>query len=128
VLAARSRVRRRPEFTAVMRGGRRAGAQRLVVHLLAAPERSTTAPPRAGFIVGRSVGPAVVRNRVRRRLRHLVAALLADLPAGSLLVVRALPAAATSSFAALGDDLDRALRRARQPTPGRAAHPPRPGR
>lgn len=30
-------------------------------------------PPRVAYAVGRAVGPAVVRNRVRRRLRALVA-------------------------------------------------------
>ena len=62
-------------------------------------------------MVARAVGPAVVRNRVRRRLRHLVASRLADLPAGSRIVVRALPPAATSSFSELGADLDAALAR-----------------
>ncbi|NIU05075.1 MAG: ribonuclease P protein component, partial [Gammaproteobacteria bacterium] len=58
---------------------------------------------------GRSVGNAVVRNAVRRRLRHLIRDRLARLPAGTDVVVRALPAAATASSALLGDDLDRSL-------------------
>jgi len=47
-----------------------------------------------GFVVSKAVGNAVTRNRVKRRLRHLVVPLLA----GSRdveVVVRALPAAAT---------------------------------
>jgi ribonuclease P protein component len=67
--------------------------------------------PRAGFIVGKSVGNAVVRNRVRRRLRHLVAARLRALPPGASIVVRALPPAATASPTVLTRDLDTALRR-----------------
>ena len=51
----------------------------------------------------------MTRNLVRRRLRHLVRARLDRLPAGSRLVVRAMPAAATASAATLGDQLDRAL-------------------
>src|SRR5215813_4730379 len=54
--------------------------------------------PRAGFVVSRAVGGAVARNRVRRRLRHLMRDRLVSLPAG-----------ATRSSAALGVDLDRAL-------------------
>jgi ribonuclease P protein component len=50
---------------------------------------------RVGFVVARSVGNAVTRNRVRRRLRHLAAARLAETPAGTDLVVRALPRAAS---------------------------------
>jgi ribonuclease P protein component len=59
--------------------------------------------------VSKAVGNAVVRNQVRRRLRHLVRPRLAELPAGALVVVRALPAAALSAYAALGADLDTAL-------------------
>jgi ribonuclease P protein component len=57
--------------------------------------------------VSRAVGPAVTRNRVRRRLRHLAAAQLDLLPAGSRVVVRALPRSASASYA----ELDAALRR-----------------
>jgi ribonuclease P protein component len=70
-----------------------------------------TGGAQVGFVVGKSVGNAVVRNRVRRRLRHLVATRLPALPPGASLVVRALPRAATASSAVLGRDLDSALRR-----------------
>ena len=86
----------------------------MVVHLLIdEPAQASTA--RAGFVVSKAVGNAVVRNRVRRRLRHLVRPRLADLPAGASLVVRALPDAATASFDRLGADLDAALAAARSP-------------
>ena len=65
-----------------------------------------------GLVVARSVGNAVTRNRVRRRLRHLARERLTSLPAGSVLVVRALPAAAAASYDGLGRDLDSALRKA----------------
>lgn len=81
----------------------------MVVHVHVDP---VGGKPKAGFVVGRVVGPAVVRNRVRRRLRHLVAARLGSLPPGSQLVVRATGEAAALSFAALGDSLDAALPRA----------------
>jgi ribonuclease P protein component len=68
-------------------------------------------PARAGFVVSKAVGPAVVRNRVKRRLRHLVRDRLDRLPAGSLVVVRALPPAADADYADLARDLDTALRR-----------------
>jgi ribonuclease P protein component len=69
-------------------------------------------------VVSRAVGGAVVRNKVRRRLRHLVSERLAGLPPGSTLVVRALPQAARSSYAELGADLDGALAAARAPRRG----------
>jgi ribonuclease P protein component len=114
VLSAAQRVRRGADFAATIRGGRRAGRGTVVVHLLhEEPAQATTA--RAGFVVSKAVGNAVVRNRVRRRLRHLARPLLGDLPAGALLVVRALPPAAGASFATLGDDLTAALAAACRP-------------
>ncbi|HEY0698948.1 MAG TPA: ribonuclease P protein component, partial [Micromonospora sp.] len=77
-------------------------------------------PTRAGFVVSKAVGNAVVRNTVRRRLRHLVRDRLSALPSGAVLVVRALPAAAGASHARLAADLDSALAAARDPRrPGR---------
>jgi ribonuclease P protein component len=73
-------------------------------------------------VVARTVGGAVIRNRVRRRLRHLMAPRLARLPAGSRVVVRALPPAAAASGPELATDLDAALDRclAATPVPTRA--------
>jgi ribonuclease P protein component len=67
--------------------------------------------PLVGFAVSRAIGGAVVRNRVRRRLRHLVRSRLSLLPPGSLVVVRALPASAATP-SRLEPDLDAALRKA----------------
>jgi len=84
-----------------------------VVHLLeaAAPDSRFLAP-RVGFVVSKAVGNAVVRNLVRRRLRHLVRERLPDLPISSVLVIRALPGSATATYSELSSDLDRALSRA----------------
>jgi ribonuclease P protein component len=111
VLPATARLRQRAEFTATVRRGRRGKSGLVAVHLDDAPVGSTgeLEPARVGFVVSRAVGPAVVRNRVLRRLRHLMAARLARLPIGSRVVVRAFPSAATASSAGLADALDRAL-------------------
>lgn len=58
------------------------------------------------YAIGKPVGPAVVRNRVRRRLRAAVAEL--DPTAGTYLIATS-PAAAASSYQALRDDLAAAL-------------------
>jgi ribonuclease P protein component len=97
-------------FSTAVRSGRRAGTRTLVLHR-AVPSVAPADPARVGFVVSKAVGNAVVRNRVKRRLRHLVAERLDVLPVGSVLVVRALPASATASYAALGTDLDVAWRR-----------------
>ena len=98
-------------FRAVVRRGRRSGGPTVVLHLLVPDSGAVQASPRAGFVVSKAVGTAVVRNRVKRRLRHLVAERLEQLPAHALLVVRALPAAALASYDDLGHELDRCLAR-----------------
>ncbi len=93
----------------VIRAGSRAATRTVVVHV---HSWDTQAPARAGFVVGRSVGGSVVRHRVTRRLRHLMVEVLEDLPAGTDVVVRALPPAGGASSAELASDLSSGLRRA----------------
>ena len=63
-----------------------------------------------GYALGRAVGSAVVRNRLRRRFRVLMRdrALAGTLVDGRYLVSVS-PAAASATFATLGHHLDRAL-------------------
>ena len=70
-------------------------------------------PARVGFVVSKAVGGAVVRNRVKRRLRHAMRERVAALPEHAVLVVRAQPPAAAASYPELLDDLDRCLDRVR---------------
>jgi ribonuclease P protein component len=109
VLPAQIRMRRSVDFAAAVRRGRRVRRGAVVVHI----HRSSAAAGGAlvGLVVGRSVGGSVVRHRVSRRLRAVVASRLDRLPPGGRVVLRALPAAATASSAQLGADLDAALDR-----------------
>ncbi len=109
MLAASNRLRRSDDYRRAVRLGRRAGRRTVVLHLLRSEQPDT--PARVGFVVNKAVGGAVRRNKVHRRLRALMAAQLPDLPAGSLVVVRALPAAATASYDELGADVVTGLRR-----------------
>ncbi|MGC4744936.1 ribonuclease P protein component [Micromonospora sp. DT201] len=132
MLAAAQRLRRSTDFAAAVRGGRRAGRGAVVVHLtvpvtadpsqLTSPEpvrdssaEQSSVPSRAGFVVSKAVGNAVIRNKVRRRLRALVRDRMTALPGGSTLVVRALPAAAQAPYLRLAADLDAAIAVARSP-------------
>ncbi|WP_078490951.1 ribonuclease P protein component [Streptomyces scopuliridis] len=116
MLPTENRLRRREDFATAVRRGRRAGRPLLVVHLRSgatdphAPGESAS-PTRAGFVVSKAVGGAVVRNRVKRRLRHLIRERLSELPPGSLVVVRALPGAGDAEYAYLARDLDAAFQR-----------------
>ena len=127
MLPADHRLRRREDFALAVRRGRRSGSELLVAHVLTSAAMTTepmtrpstsseghqpTPPPaRVGFVVSKAVGGAVVRTRVKRRLRALVAARMPLLPAGALVVVRANAAAADASSAELGRCLDRVLSR-----------------
>ena len=95
-------MRHADDFRDTLRHGVRCGRTSLVVHA----RRSPLASSRAGFIVSKAVGNAVNRNRVKRRLRHLVAAALPSVPFSVDVVVRALPPATTEDLAA---DLSSAL-------------------
>ncbi|MCF6522211.1 ribonuclease P protein component [Streptomyces sp. JJ36] len=121
MLPSEHRLRRREDFSAAVRRGRRAGRPRLVVHLFRGdaaargtdPHDAGGSPPpaRAGFVVSKAVGNAVVRNLVKRRLRHLIRDRLGALPPGSLVVVRALPGAGAAGHDELARDLDTAMQR-----------------
>lgn len=128
-------MRRAPDFRSTVRRGGRAGGRHLVVHVLVpatvpAPddgrEPDSGVPGRTvvGLIVPRTVGDAVRRTLVKRRLRHVMAQRLGAVPAGSRVVVRAAPGAAEASSAVLASEVDAALvrclrpRRPRRPVKG----------
>jgi ribonuclease P protein component len=108
-------LKKRSEFLWV-RGGRRWSVAAFV---LEARSRQNVAegeaPARFGYTVSKKVGGAVLRNRVRRRLRALTAALEPDqVHPGFDYVLIARTAAAERSFADLKADLDQALLRVHQ--------------
>jgi ribonuclease P protein component len=105
-------MRHGAEFALTVRTGARAGRPSVVGHLLVRADGLHEAEPaRVGFVVSRAVGPAVTRNRVKRRLRELMRGYLHCLPGGSLLVVRANAAAAHASQPDLAADLDSVISR-----------------
>ena len=113
MLPADHRLATSDDFRRTVRQGRRAGSATLVVHLWVDADAAPV-PAQVGFTVGKAVGNAATRNRVKRRLRHLTRehlAALEELPGRAALVVRALPAAAEASYASLGADLARTLSR-----------------
>ncbi len=108
-------LKKRSDFLWV-RGGRRWSAAAFV---LEARGRQNVAegegPARFGYTVSKKVGGAVVRNRVRRRLRALTAALSPEqVQAGFDYVLIARSGAVARSFADLKADLDQALLRVHQ--------------
>jgi ribonuclease P protein component len=102
VLPRLLRMRSSKDFRRTTRRGLRVSRPTLIVHAVHAPDDVAStrdavgrSSPRVGFVVSGALGNAVTRNRVKRRLRHLAAAHVADTPVGIDIVVRAQPRAAT---------------------------------
>ena len=88
------RIRDRATFEALRRSGRR--ARRGPVTVTYAPVRSDPgAPARVAYAVGKRVGGAVERNRLRRRLRAIVAETADGVPPGAYLIAAGPEAAGT---------------------------------
>lgn len=100
-------MRSSEDFRQTIRNGKRSARPTLVAHVVPGGDGHTS----VGFVVSKAVGPAVVRNRVKRRLRHLMRERVELLPDGSRLVIRALPPAADHPASTLAGDLDAALTR-----------------
>lgn len=106
MLASEHRMRNSADFSVTVRSGARTGRRNLVLY---AAGTGGSEPSRYGFIVARSVGNAVTRNLVKRRLRAAAAQSLHERPEGITVVVRALPAAAQASWEQLASDYRGAL-------------------
>lgn len=105
---------RSAEFDAAVKHGLRAAQPDLVIHARRGLQAS---PPKIGLIISKSVGSAVQRHRVARRLRHVARAVLKDCdgPDGSAqVVIRALPSSRYAISAQLEQQLRAGLRRIRQ--------------
>jgi ribonuclease P protein component len=86
----RHRLSRSRDFDAVYRRGTSAATRYLVLHWFPR-EDDEDGPSRLGLAVPRSVGSAVVRNRVKRVLREAWRELLPEVPAGHDYVLVARP-------------------------------------
>lgn len=86
----------------------RKGARHTTPFFVAAVAR-TEGPARFGFVVSKQVGGAVVRNKVKRRLRDLALRSITASSTGRDVVIRALPPSRDASFAELAVAWDRVL-------------------
>jgi ribonuclease P protein component len=103
------RLTHRSEYERVKRDGT---TQRGKLLMLKVMPTENLALWRAGFITSGRVGGAVVRNRVRRRLREIVRRRQHELRQGFWFVIIARHEAATATYGALEDEWLRLARRA----------------
>jgi ribonuclease P protein component len=102
-------LRKRADVLAAQ-GGLKAGAPTLLLSRAVTP--NGLAEARIGFTVTKKLGSAVIRNRIRRRLREAARLVFPDCAvAGYDYVAIARPAALTADFVTLLDDMKRALLR-----------------
>lgn len=87
----RYRLSRSRDFDAVYRQGRSASTRTLTVHWFVRSDEDSALEPRLGLVVPRAVGPAVVRNRLKRQLREIWSELADDIPHGRDYVLVARP-------------------------------------
>lgn len=112
----RHRLSRSRDFDAVYRKGRSVSTRYLILYWFARDEDEAEAAARLGLAVPKAVGTAVIRNRIKRRLRELFRERSSELPQDHdyVLVVRpGLPEAAESrGFDWLRDRVDEILGKA----------------
>jgi ribonuclease P protein component len=100
-------LRRRADFEAIGRHGTARSTPLLVLRWM----RTERGETRIGMSTPRTLGGAVQRNRVRRRLRELIRERLGRIGPGWDMLLIARPAAANASHAELGAAIDALLRR-----------------
>ena len=101
-------LRRRADFEAVTRSGSLSAGRLLVLRA----RRNDGPITRIGLATPATLGGAVERNRVRRRVRELVRARYGGMGAGWDLLVITKPDAGRASYVELGAALDILLTRA----------------
>ena len=98
---------RRGSFDAVYRGGKRFSSSHFTVFV----RSNELALSRFGFSIKKALGGAVVRNRIRRRVREMVRCHRQEIPAGWDIVIHPKSSVARAPFAALEEELVQVLKR-----------------
>ena len=97
----------RGDFDRVYQAGTRFSSSHFTVFV----RSNELALNRFGFSIKKALGGAVVRNRIRRRLREIVRCHRQEIPAGCDIVIHPKTSAIRAPFAALTEDLLRLLRK-----------------
>lgn len=93
-------MRRRSDFVRVQRRGRRRVSRHLVALSL-----TSSRPTRVGITISKAIGKAVVRNRLRRRIKALLGRYALGEPPYRALLIIARPGSGEADFATLAAEL-----------------------
>jgi ribonuclease P protein component len=100
------RLKNPQEFSVVYKQGKPHFGKYVVVSVLPI-DRSVS---RVGFAVGKKVGNAVTRNKIKRRLRAIMQSQAGHVSPGFDIIIGAKQKSVTASFKELEDDLCRVLK------------------
>jgi ribonuclease P protein component len=104
------RILRRSDFRKVYDEGSRFSCPYFAAFCLKRPENEDGTPtegPKIGFTVTKALGKAVVRNRMKRRLREATRLHLAELPAAWMIVMNGRKALLDAEFVAIEREVSR---------------------
>jgi ribonuclease P protein component len=103
-----ARLLRRIEYEAVYRGGKRRSSSQFVIFV----RRNGAGNTRFGSSVKKALGGAVVRNRIRRRIREILRLHRSEIPTGWDIVIHPRASVARIEFSRLTEELLSLLRSA----------------
>jgi ribonuclease P protein component len=101
-----ARLVRKSEFDEVYRAGKRRSSSHFTVFVRASGQPAS----RFGFSIKKALGGAVVRNRMRRRMREIVRCYRQEIPSGWDIVIHPKSSVASAPFAALTADFLRLVK------------------
>jgi len=102
-----ARLVRRGDFDRVYQAGKRISSSHFTIFV----RSNELALNRFGFSIKKALGGAVVRNRIRRRLREMVRCHRQEIPAGWDIVIHPKSSVGKAPFVALAEDLVRLLKK-----------------
>ena len=103
-----NRLKKRYQFNYVYKSGEHFSSEHLVLYVSSSKTKSI----KVGFAVTKKVGHAVVRNKIRRRLREIVQKQLPNLKQNYNIIVVAKENIAGASFEKLSIEMNKLLKKA----------------
>ena len=104
-----NRLKKRYQFNYVYKSGEHFSSEHLVLYVSSSKTKSI----KVGFAVTKKIGHAVVRNKIRRRLREIVQKQLINLKQNYNIIIVAKENISAASFETLSFELNKLLKKAK---------------